>query len=143
MWNSFIERICEIWRSGTMRRKYFCCLCFSHIAIIRCECACVFLFRYRHLYASYFIKSECICIKQSVYMLQSNQICLSFLHIWLIFTISSMYFRLHFFLFILVIYHFKWVLTLKRANGTMRSLCRPNVSIESIEFVNFIVWFFV
>lgn len=29
MWNSFIERICEIWRSGTMRRKYFsCCLFF-------------------------------------------------------------------------------------------------------------------
>lgn len=26
MWNSFIERICEIWRSGTMRRKYFCSL---------------------------------------------------------------------------------------------------------------------
>lgn len=28
MWNSFIERICEIWRSGTMRRKYFWCLFF-------------------------------------------------------------------------------------------------------------------
>lgn len=31
MWNSFIERITEIWRNGTMRRKYL--WCFYHLVI--------------------------------------------------------------------------------------------------------------
>lgn len=58
MWNSFIERITEIWRHGTMRRKYIL-LFFFYLKLLsffplllRCCCSFVYLFCYIKIFGA-------------------------------------------------------------------------------------------